>query len=35
VVAVAGAAEKAVAPIDFGSEGMKRLLLRDAPVEKI
>jgi len=22
-------------PIDFGSEGVKRLLLRDAPVEKI
>lgn len=35
VVAVVGAADKAVASIDFGSEGVKRLLLRYAPVEKI
>ena len=30
-----GAADKAVASIDFGSEGVKRLLLRYAPVEKL
>ena len=30
-----GAAEKSVASIDFGSEGVKRLLLRYAPVEKL
>ncbi len=35
VVAVEGVAEKAVASIDFGSEGVKRLLLRYAPVEKL
>ena len=35
VVAVEGAADKSVASIDFGSEGVKRLLLRYAPVEKI
>jgi DNA helicase-2/ATP-dependent DNA helicase PcrA len=35
VVALEGAADKAVASIDFGSEGVKRLLLRYAPVEKI
>ncbi|MCF6378813.1 DNA helicase PcrA [Nocardioides KLBMP 9356] len=35
VVAVEGVAEKSVASIDFGSEGVKRLLLRYAPVEKI
>ncbi|HSX69174.1 DNA helicase PcrA [Nocardioides sp.] len=35
VVSVEGAAEKAVASIDFGSEGVKRLLLRYAPVEKL
>jgi len=35
VVALEGAAEKQVASIDFGSEGVKRLLLRYAPVEKI
>jgi DNA helicase-2/ATP-dependent DNA helicase PcrA len=28
-------AEKAVASIDFGTEGVKRLLLRYAPVEKL
>ena len=32
---VEGVAEKAVASIDFGSEGVKRLLLRYAPVEKL
>ncbi|GAB4013025.1 DNA helicase PcrA [Nocardioides ultimimeridianus] len=35
VVAVEGMAEKSVASIDFGSEGVKRLLLRYAPVEKL
>ena len=35
VVALEGVADKAVASIDFGSEGVKRLLLRYAPVEKI
>ena len=35
VVAVDGVAEKSVASIDFGSEGVKRLLLRYAPVEKL
>ncbi|MFW6774575.1 DNA helicase PcrA [Nocardioides sp. CPCC 205120] len=35
VVTVEGAAEKAVASIDFGSQGVKRLLLRYAPVEKL
>lgn len=35
VVAIEGAAEKSVASIDFGSEGVKRLLLRYAPVEKL
>ena len=35
VVAVEGVAEKAVASIDFGSDGVKRLLLRYAPVDKL
>jgi DNA helicase-2/ATP-dependent DNA helicase PcrA len=35
VVAIEGADERAVASIDFGSEGVKRLLLRYAPVEKL
>lgn len=35
VVTLEGAADKAVASIDFGSEGVKRLLLRYAPVEKL
>ncbi|MCY7401129.1 MAG: UvrD-helicase domain-containing protein, partial [Nocardioides sp.] len=35
VVAVDGMAEKSVASIDFGSDGVKRLLLRYAPVEKL
>jgi DNA helicase-2/ATP-dependent DNA helicase PcrA len=35
VVAVEGAGDKTVASIDFGSEGVKRLLLRYAPVEKL
>jgi DNA helicase-2/ATP-dependent DNA helicase PcrA len=35
VVTVEGAAEKAVASIDFGSSGVKRLLLRYSPVEKV
>ena len=35
VVTVEGAGDKAVASIDFGSLGVKRLLLRYAPVEKL
>ncbi|MEV4999470.1 DNA helicase PcrA [Nocardioides sp. LML1-1-1.1] len=35
VVSVEGAGEKSVASIDFGSDGVKRLLLRYAPVEKL
>jgi len=35
VVTLEGVAEKAVASIDFGSEGVKRLLLRYAPVDKL
>ncbi|MGH8965611.1 MAG: hypothetical protein ACRDXB_09830, partial [Actinomycetes bacterium] len=35
VVTLEGAGENAVASIDFGSEGVKRLLLRYAPVEKL
>jgi len=35
LVTVEGAGEKAVASIDFGSQGVKRLLLRYAPVEKL
>ncbi|KAA1428019.1 DNA helicase PcrA [Nocardioides antri] len=35
VVSVEGQAEKSVASIDFGTEGVKRLLLRYAPVEKL
>ncbi|MCU0279685.1 MAG: DNA helicase PcrA [Candidatus Nanopelagicales bacterium] len=35
VVSTAGSADKAEAHIDFGSEGVKRLLLRYAPVEKV
>jgi DNA helicase-2/ATP-dependent DNA helicase PcrA len=35
VITVEGAGEAAVASIDFGSEGVKRLLLRYAPVEKL
>ena len=35
VVTVEGQADKAVASIDFGSEGVKRLLLRYSPVEKL
>jgi DNA helicase II / ATP-dependent DNA helicase PcrA len=35
VVAMDGVGEKSVASIDFGSEGVKRLLLRYAPVEKL
>ena len=35
VVSVEGAGEKAVASVDFRSEGVKRLLLRYAPVEKL
>jgi DNA helicase-2/ATP-dependent DNA helicase PcrA len=35
VVALEGAGQNAVASIDFGSEGVKRLLLRYAPVEKL
>jgi DNA helicase-2/ATP-dependent DNA helicase PcrA len=35
VVATEGEGDKSVASIDFGSEGVKRLLLRYAPVEKL
>ncbi|HSS67580.1 MAG TPA: DNA helicase PcrA [Nocardioidaceae bacterium] len=35
VVTVEGVADKAVASIDFGSTGVKRLLLRYSPVEKV
>jgi ATP-dependent DNA helicase UvrD/PcrA len=35
VVTVEGQADKAVASIDFGSNGVKRLLLRYSPVEKL
>ncbi|GAB3265600.1 DNA helicase PcrA [Alteromonas gracilis] len=35
VVSIEGAGDKAVASIDFGAEGVKRLLLRYAPVEKL
>ena len=35
VVSTAGAGDKADATIDFGSAGVKRLLLRYAPVEKL
>ena len=35
VVTVDGAGDKAVASVDFGSAGVKRLLLRYSPVEKL
>jgi DNA helicase-2/ATP-dependent DNA helicase PcrA len=35
VVALEGVGDKAVASIDFGGDGVKRLLLRYAPVEKL
>ncbi len=35
VVTVEGVGDRSVASIDFGSEGVKRLLLRYAPVEKL
>ncbi len=35
VVAMEGSGDRAVASIDFGSQGVKRLLLRYAPVEKL
>jgi DNA helicase-2/ATP-dependent DNA helicase PcrA len=35
VVATEGEGDRAVASIDFGSQGVKRLLLRYAPVEKL
>jgi len=35
VVTVAGSGDHAEASIDFGTEGVKRLLLRYAPVEKL
>jgi DNA helicase-2/ATP-dependent DNA helicase PcrA len=35
VVSVSGSGDRAQAAIDFGSEGIKRLLLRYAPVEKL
>jgi DNA helicase-2/ATP-dependent DNA helicase PcrA len=35
VVTVAGEGDKSEASVDFGGEGVKRLLLRYAPVEKL
>ncbi len=35
VVATAGAGEKSQASVDFGSEGVRKLLLRYAPLEKL
>ncbi len=35
VVALDGQGDNAVASVDFGSQGVKRLLLRYAPVEKL
>ena len=35
VVSTVGAGERAEASVDFGTEGVKRLLLRYAPVEKL
>ena len=35
VVSVDGVGERAVATVDFGAYGQKRLLLRYAPVEKL
>ena len=35
VVSTSGSGDKAEATIDFGSAGVKRLLLRYAPVEKL
>jgi DNA helicase II / ATP-dependent DNA helicase PcrA len=35
VVTVEGVGERAVATVDFGSVGVKRLLLRYSPVEKL
>ena len=35
VLEVSGSGDKAVATVDFGSEGTKRLLMRYAPVEKL
>jgi DNA helicase-2/ATP-dependent DNA helicase PcrA len=35
VVSLEGVGDKTVAAIDFGSEGVRRLLLRYAPVEKL
>ena len=34
-MSTAGVAEKAEASIDFGAHGVKRLLLRYAPVDKL
>jgi DNA helicase-2/ATP-dependent DNA helicase PcrA len=35
VVTLEGTGDKTVAAVDFGSEGVRRLLLRYAPVEKL
>jgi DNA helicase-2/ATP-dependent DNA helicase PcrA len=35
VVTIQGVGDKAVASVDFGSAGVKRLLLRYSPVEKV
>jgi len=34
-VSTTGAGDRAEASVDFGAEGVKRLLLRYAPVEKL
>ena len=35
VVVVEGVGERSVASVDFGSQGVKRLLLRYAPLERL
>ena len=35
VVATSGQGDKAMADVDFGSSGLKRLALRFAPIEKL
>ena len=35
VVAIDGVGRNAIARVDFGSEGLKRLLLRYAPLQKL
>ena len=35
MIALEGQGDNAVASVDFGSQGVKRLLLRYAPVDKL